>query len=306
MTKLTSLLLFAGLLLTATIHAAAPASPPAGGLRYTIAVTKFENRAKYLGPIPLADCWSAVLTDSLLQSGRFIVLGEADMRTAAMGEQDLAQSGRAAAGGRTPVTGVMTVAQLLVKGEITHFQDGTKSNGGNIGVAGLNLGLSGSTTEVNAVIYIVDASTGQVVASKKVTGKAKNKGVKLAFSKGLWDGDIGQFKSSNVGKAFEVAIDEAVAFCAAQIPKLRWSGELILVKDNQVFINRGQREGVAIGQVFKVGLTEILHDPGTGEVLDENFTQVGQIRAESVREKMSICSVVSGAGFEKGMNISPL
>ncbi|MFI5337851.1 MAG: CsgG/HfaB family protein [Opitutales bacterium] len=305
MKKIVTLALAAALLpglVRAENNSSAPAT---GGLRYSIAVVKFENHAKYTGPFALADCWGAVLTDSLQQSGRFIVLGETDMRTAAMGEQDFAKGGRAAVGDKTPVTGAMTPAQLLVKGEITHFQDGTQSSGGNFGIAGVNLGVSGSTAEVNALIYIIDATTGQVVASKQVTGVAKSSGLKVGFSNAKWNGDVGQIKSTNVGKALSAAIDEAVAFCTAQIPHLHWSGDVILVKDTQVYINRGQREGVTVGQVFKVGVAETLRDPGTGEVLDVSFTEKGQIRVDNVKEKLSICSVVSGTGIEKGMNVSP-
>jgi hypothetical protein len=36
-----------------------------------------------------------------------------------------------------------------------------------------------------------------------------------------------------------------------------------------VYINRGTREGVSVGQTFDVGKSEILRDPDTGEVLDQ-------------------------------------
>jgi len=199
----------------------------------------------------------------------------------------------------------MTPAQLLVKGEITHFQDGTESNGGGIGIAGIRVGASGSTAEVNAVIYIVDSSTGQVVASKQVTGTAKSGGLTLGFTNSKWDGDISHLKSTNVGKAMGQAIDEAVAFLASQIPNLHWSGEVILVNDPKIYINRGEREGVAVGQIFKVGISETLRDPGTGEVLDVNFTEMGRIKVESTKEKLSICTLVSGTGIAKGMAVSP-
>ena len=66
----------------------------AEGLRYTIGVTKFENRSGWRGQWDIGDAWGAVLTDSLYQTGRFIVVGEKDMRQDAMMEQDLAASGR--------------------------------------------------------------------------------------------------------------------------------------------------------------------------------------------------------------------
>lgn len=286
---------------------APPSAPPAGGgLRYSIAVTKFENHANYSGQVALADSWGAVLTDSLQQTGRFIVIAESDMRGAAMAEQDFAKSGRTAGGDKAPVTGAMTPAQLLVKGEITHFQDGTEGGGGGVGFGGIRLGVNESVAEINAVIYVVDSSTGQVVASKQVIGQAKSSGVRVGFSDSRFSGDVGKFKSTNVGKAMSAAIDQAVGFLTAQIPNLHWTGDVILVKDTHVYINRGEREGVAVGQMFKVGSAEVLRDPGTGEVLDISFTQTGQIRIESVKEKIAIGTVVSGTGIQKGMSVAPL
>ena len=70
------------------------------GLKYTIAVSKFKNKSNWGGRWNLGDAWGAVLTDSLHQTGRFIVLGEKDMRREALSEQDFAASGRAAGGGK--------------------------------------------------------------------------------------------------------------------------------------------------------------------------------------------------------------
>jgi curli biogenesis system outer membrane secretion channel CsgG len=306
MNKIITLILGAAILPVLARADTPPAPPASGGLRYSIEVVKFENHARYTGQFELADCWGAVLTDSLQRTGRFIVLGEADMRTAAMAEQDFAKSGRAASGSKAPVTGAMTPAQLLIKGEITHFQDGTQGGGGGVGIAGFNIGVASSTAEINALIYVIDASTGQVVASKKVVGTCKSSGISAGFSNSRWNGDVKSFKTTNVGKALEGAIDQAVDFCTSQIPNLHWTGDVILVKGAQVYINRGDREGVTAGQMFKVGSAEQLRDPGTGELLDVSFSQVGQLRVDSVKEKISICSIVSGQGIAPGMNIEPL
>jgi len=280
------------------------AAPAAGGLRFSIAVSKFENHANYSGPFQLSDTWGSMLTDSLQQTGHFIVLGEADMRDAAMKEQDFAASGRTAGGDKTPVKGEMTPAQLLVKGEITNFQTTSGSHQG-IGFGGFNIAAGGDTAEINAVIYIVDSTTGQVVASKKVLGTAKSSGMSVGFSNRDWSGDMGGFKKTNVGTAMEKAIDDAVAFLVAQLPSLHWSGNVVLVNGPHVYINRGTREGVVVGQVFKVGTSDILRDPATGETLDVAFTEKGQIRADTVKEKISICSVISGTGLENGMAVAP-
>ena len=130
MKKIALLCLLVSPVLLPSVRADAPAAPadaPTGGLRFSIAVTKFENHANYNGRFQLADTWGAMLTDSLQQSGHFIVIGEADMRDAAMKEQDFAKSGRVAGGDKAPATGFMTPAQLLIKGEITNFQTTTGS-----------------------------------------------------------------------------------------------------------------------------------------------------------------------------------
>ncbi len=284
---------------------APPADAASGGLRFSIAVTKFENHANYSGRFQLADTWGAILTDSLQRSGHFIVLGEADMRDAAMKEQDFAKSGRVAGGDKAPATGFMTPAQLLIKGEITNFQT---TSGGHSGIAvhGFNIGVGGDTAEINVVVYVVDSTTGQVVASKKVIGTAKSSALSVGFVDRDWGGDIGGFKKTNVGTAMEQAIDQAVAFIVTQIPSLHWSGNVILLKGNQVYINRGSREGVVAGQVFKVGSSEVLRDPATGETLDVAFTEKGQIKVASVKEKIAICTILSGDGLANGMSVAPL
>ena len=135
-----------------------------GGLRYSITVTKFENRSGWAGQWDLGDAWGAVMTDALQTSGRFIVLGEKDMRGEAMQEQDLVDSGRMAGGNKAPKKGFMTPAQLLVKGEITHVQGSTTGGEGGINFKGIHLGGNKDTAEINATVYIVDSRTGQVKA----------------------------------------------------------------------------------------------------------------------------------------------
>lgn len=304
------LLLISAALLVSPGYAekAAPASPPAdafkGGLRYTIGVTKFENRSNFSGQFQIADTWGALLTDSLQQSGRFIVLGETDMRNAAMGEQDLAKSGRTAGGDKTPVTGNLSPAQLLVKGEITHFQASTTGGNAGVGIGGFRVGVGGDQAEINAVVYVVDSTTGQIVASKRVVGVAKKGGLTLGFTDRNWNADLGGFKKTNVGKAVEAAIDEAVAFISSKVKDMPWTGSIVVVKDKQVYVNRGSREGIVAGQTFKVGTSEILRDPSTGETLDVNFTTKGEIKVDTVREKISICTITSGEGIERGMSVA--
>jgi curli biogenesis system outer membrane secretion channel CsgG len=292
------------LFLVALLFPLAASAQQGGNLRYSIMVSKFENRSNWSGQWNLSDTFGAVLTDSLQQTGKFIVIAEKDMRGEAMQEQDLGDSGRTAGGKKTPVKGQMTPAQLLVKGEITHFQASTTGGGGGLRIGGFRLGGGKDTAEINAVIYVVDSTTGQVVASKKVVGQADRTGLDVGFSDRDWGVDMGGFKKTNVGKAVEKAIDEAVAFISDQLEKIPWEGTVVMVKGGKVYINRGSREGVAPGDSFVVGKANQLRDPDTGELLDTSVEKAGTVVVEAVKEKVSIAKAVPGTSrIQKGMTV---
>lgn len=287
-----------------TCFVSGPCFAEGDGLRYSITVSKFENRSAWDGQWDLGHAWGAVLTDSLNQTGRFIVLGETDMRGEALQEQDFAASGRAAGGGNVVVTGQMTPAQLLVKGDITHFEDGTAGGGGSIGYGGVRIGAKGGKAEINVVMYIVDSTTGQVMASKKCYGEVTKRGLSIGFSDDDFSGDIGGFKKTNAGKAIEKAVDEGVEFLISRLGEIPWTGKVVLVKGNTIYINRGTREGVSIGQVFDVGTSEVLRDPDTGEVLDQTLEKVATIQVKTVKEKIATCEITQGSVVEKGMVVA--
>src|SRR5258708_6992278 len=190
--------MFACFVLAATTLAAAE---PVGGLRYSITVTKFENKAGWSGRFDIGDAWGTVMTDLLTQTGRFIVLGEKDMRSEALGEQDFAASGRTAGGNKAPVTGQMTPAQLLVKGAITHVQDDTAGGGGGISYGGIHVGGRGGKGEINATIYIVDSTTGQVLASKSVTGVSTQRGLSVGLYRGGFGAEAGGSQHEQLAQA---------------------------------------------------------------------------------------------------------
>lgn len=291
----------------AVILAVAPLAAQEGGLRYTVTVTKFENEAGWSGRWDIGDAWGTVMTDILNQTGRFIVLGETEMRDEAMIEQDLGASGRTAQGSKTPATGQLTPAQLLVKGAITHVEGPTEGGSGGIRVRGFRVGGGGSKAEVNATIYMVDSTTGQIVASTSVVGTSKKRSGRFGYSGAGWGGDVGGFKNDNTGKAIEDAVSQAVDWMVEQLPAVQWSGTVVMRQGDQIYINRGTREGLAPGTTLSVGESMVIRDPATGEVLDESVQEVARIRCDTVKEKLSICAVVSGdaAAVEKGMRVKP-
>jgi len=276
-----------------------------GNLRYTIQVNKFENKANWTGRWNLGDAWGTILTDQLVQSGKFIVIGEADMRGAAMAEQDLAQTGRVAGGKKTPKMGRLTPAQLLVKGAITHVQE-TKGSGGGFGFRGINIGGDSGSAEINVTIYVVDSTTGQVKGSKSVVGKSGKRGISLGYhgsALGGLTGDLAGFEKDNMGIATTDAINQAMAYIMAQLEKIPWEGSVALAKADKLIINRGAREGVAVGMKFDVGKVDEVVDDDTGEVLDKDVKKLGTVTVTEVKEKVAYTTPLAGA--EKGMGVFP-
>ena len=306
MKRILALGLVSVLAFSSTVSAADEAK---GGLRYSVSVSKFENKAGWTGQWDLGDAWGSVMTDALNASGKFIVLGEKDMRVEAMQEQNLGESGRTAGGKKTPKIGNMTPAQLLVKGEITHVQSSTSGGEGGLSFKGIRLGGAKDTAEINATVYIIDSETAQVKASTKVVGKAGRKGVNVGYSGsalGGLGGDLGGFKKDNVGKATEGAVAQAVEFLVKQLDKIPWEATVVSSKSGKVIINRGSREGVSEGQVFAVGKPEVTRDPDTGEVLDSSVEKVATIKAKTVKEKITICEATENADkIEAKMSVMP-
>jgi len=290
-----------------TLILAGPALQAAetGGLKYTISVHEFRNEAGWSGKWNLGNGFATIMTDLLNASDRFIVLGDSNMRQAAMSEQDLAASGRTAQGRIAPQTGRMTPAQLLVRGSITHVQD-TAGGGGGLSFRGIRIGGSGGSAEVNMTVYLVDTTTGQVKASKSVTGKSGNRGIGIGYygsELGGLTGDLEGFTKDNVGKACEAAVEEAIVFLLEQLDTIPWTGTVMSASKDRIIINRGTREGVAPGMQFAVGEVEELIDPDTGELLHSEVRTIAQLEATDVREKVTFCKLISGEGVEKNMAV---
>ncbi len=278
--------------------------PPEGNLRYSITVTKFANEAGWHGQWDVGDGFTTAMTDILYQSGWFIVLGDTEMRKAAMKEQDFGASGRTAKGKKTAKVGRMTPAQLLVRGSITNVQNVGGKKGG-VNMFGVSLGGNMGHSEMDITIYLVDSETGQVKASKKVTGKSTNKGFTVGgyVLPGI-GGSFGANKKDNVQKAAEDAVGQAVAFLVQQLEDIPWEATVLLKKGERIIINRGSREGVQVGTKFKVGDVEELVDPDTGEVLDSEMTQIATLVVSKVKEKIAYCVAESGGSeIQKGMSV---
>ena len=201
--------------------------------------------------------------------------------------------------------GRMSPAQLLVKGAITHVQE-TKGSSGGFGFKGITLGGSAGSAEINVTIYVVDSTTGQVKGSKSVVGKSGKRGLGLGYhgsALGGLTGDLAGFEKDNMGIATTDAINQAMEYIIAQLEKIPWEGSVALAKADKLIINRGTREGVAVGMKFDIGKVDEVVDDDTGEVLDRDMKKLGTVTVTEVKEKVAYTTPLAGA--EKGMGVFP-
>ncbi len=282
--------------------AATPPKPtpcPYQGLKKIVAVSNFENKTSYVGQINLDSGMADQLIDALMQSGMFVVL-EREMLKDVMEEQDLAATGRTAKSASAR-TGSITSAQILIKGTVTEFEDKSSGSGQGVNFGGFNFGMQRSEAHVGLIIRLIDTTTGQVLDSQRVEGKAEAGG--LAWGANVQGVNFGTegFKKTPLGKAVQMAVDNAVVYVTERLGNLTFKGRIVNVKDNIIYVSVGSTIGAKAGDTFTVfSRGEELVDPVTGELLGSEEKRVGRIGISEVRDKFSKAVILEGEGFKAG------
>lgn len=261
-------------------------------LKKTVAVFDFRNDSGWNNIANIGTDFSTQLSDSLVQSGKFIVLTRKDLDVV-MGEQDLAASGRMAKSNAAQ-TGKIVPAQILIKGQITEMEENTGGGGQGISVRGISLGMKKASSHMAVIIQLIDSTTGEILESKRVEGSAAGGGLSVGYS-GVVDVNSSSFKKTPLGKAVQITIDQAVEYIAQKLSSLPWKGKVVTVKDGVVFINSGKTAGLNVGDTFSVYKEgEAMVDPDTGMNLGSENTKTGDIKISEVQDKFSKAQVTSG------------
>jgi curli biogenesis system outer membrane secretion channel CsgG len=255
-------------------------------LKKTVAVSRFENKTAWKGQVLLDDGMADQLTDALMKSGEFMVL-ERQTLGDVIAEQDLATNGRAAKS-QTAQTGKLTSAQILIKGTITEFENKAAGSGTGIGFGGIRLANKREEAHVGLIIRLIDTTTGQVLDSQRVEGKATAGGMSVGVDVGGVGFGTEGFSKTPLGKATQITIDNAVAYIAGKLKNVAYQGRVIKAGGDDIYINTGQRNGCAVGDMFTVfSVGEALVDPDTGEKLGSEEKKKGSIKVYDVQEKFS-------------------
>jgi curli biogenesis system outer membrane secretion channel CsgG len=258
-------------------------------------------------PPEFARALTEMLTTTLVETRRFVVL-ERQQGPAVLAEQDFGASGRVNKE-TAPAQGGIIGAQALITGDITGYAYTQQALGGNA----LNLvkGVTASASRVSAQVLIdlrvIDATTGEVLASAAGKGDASATGVASEITKG--DRHLGTSGawSSPLGNASREAITKSVRALMEAMPLRAWSARVADVREETIYLNAGTEDGVTVGAVFAVYEQQpALVDPETGRNLGAPERLVGEVEVVSVEPRFSVARARGGAGFARGQVARPV
>lgn len=269
---------------------------PFDGLKKTIAVDTFQATEAVGGSVT-ADGMTAMLTEALANDGRFVVVERPGLASV-QAEQALAGVNPETAAARGGLIG----ASAIVRGAVTKYEanagGSSLSVGGPMGamLAG-RAGLKSQRAVMEISLRMIDTSTGQVISTSKAQGTARSSsadaGVINPFSGGT--AGAGTFHNTPIGQAGEDAIGKAVEMIADGMRNIPWSAQVVSADGGRVYVNAGADRNVQAGTVLTVYRQgKVLTDPSTGAVLDVELQRIGTVRVDSVRDRLSTASVVSG------------
>lgn len=240
-----------------------------------------------------------MLTTALAETGRFVVL-ERTVLQEILAEQDFGALGRVTQQ-TAAQQGQLLGVQALITGGITEYNYTSSSLGGNVSVFNrVSAGAQQLKAMVALDMRLINAETGEIIASKRGDGTATARTVTAEVTISDKDFSTAVAASTPLGKATREAIEEIVEAIVEELAGVRWSGRVIDVRDNLVYINAGSNAGVEQGMEFEVyEEQEALIDPETGLNLGAPERFIGSIRVTQVNERFSVAEVAAGGGFAR-------
>jgi curli biogenesis system outer membrane secretion channel CsgG len=283
-------------------QAAAPATTGPLSLKKIVAVAKFENKANVASQYNLGEGMQAQLINALNRSGKFVVR-EQELLKDVFGEQDLAQSGRMAES-KTAQIGKAITAQYLVRGTVTEYDEAESSDSKGFSMYGVSLSGGKSRAHMACIIDLIDTTSGTVIASQRMEGKAEGRGAGGGLAIPYVPGNIqhGKQKHMPVNKAMQMCIDNCVYFIDAELAKQPWKSTVVKADETgQIIIRGGTEDGMQPGYEFNVYRQGgELRDPSTGELLDVEAKKIGRISVTKVKDKIAYATSLMGSGFQAG------
>jgi len=240
-----------------------------------------------------------------------IGLVERTKTEALLKEQDFGASNRVAQGSKARI-GRITGADAILLGDIVIFgRDDVRKKAGFGGAVwgAVGGGWAKLNKEEKAVVAInfriVDAETSEVIETGEARGESSRKSKDWGAVMGTPQAGGGagasmqssNFEETIIGEATMAAVDKLVEELNKRIPlvpkkALEIEGRVAqAMPDGTLYLNVGSADGVVAGDRFEIHqIMDVVLDPVTKEVLDQRTVKVGEMRVQTVREKVTIGS----------------
>ena len=291
---------------TGLAMAQAPSAPPAQRRRVAIldfgyASVMTSTQAIFGTQQNIGKGISDMLVDKLTNDGTYRVIERAAIQKV-LSEQNFSNSDRVDASSAAKIGKILGV-DAIITGDITQFGRDDKNLGlagaGGGGWTGYALGKIGNTKS-KAVVAItarlIDANTGEVLASTTSKGESKRSGGFLDGGGGNWRGNgsggvsmgSSDFAETIIGEATSSAVTqlstglEAASTKFGELEAVPVSGMVADVAGSDIIINIGIAAGVRVGDRLMVTHpVRTVKDPATGKVIRTIENTVGELTITS-------------------------
>lgn len=181
--------------------------PAFGQERPTLAVVEFTNESSaawWRGGVGVE--LAGMLSNELAAIDDFRIV-ERSRVDAVLAEQNLAASGRVAAGDG-PRIGQMLGADYLVMGTVTAYEEDVKGSDAGISFQGFSIGGKSERAYLAVDLRVIDSTTGEIAHARTIEGESKGGGVRFGAYRGGFGGTLANEEKTPAGKAIRAALIE--------------------------------------------------------------------------------------------------
>ena len=278
-------------------------------IRPTIAVMKFDNRARLPVGWRIGEGVTDILVDRLVATGRFHVIERPNLdhvlreihfqQTGATRKQNRARPGR------------LKNVRYLIKGTVTDYGHVSTDSGGFAWTDRLDLFGTGSRAVMSMTLYVVEVESGEIVCSESFEGsvRADSLNVRAEYKDVTFGGSV--FNRTPLGRVTAGVIDKAVRGIAGAVAARPWRPKVAQVLGERVLvINGGRNRRVSVGDDYEVLMRgDPIVDPDTGDVIGHGAGRVvGRVRVDRVHARYAEATIIVGrpADMEAGQICRPV
>jgi curli biogenesis system outer membrane secretion channel CsgG len=229
------------------------------------------------------------LVDRINATRKFDVVGRSDLKDV-ISEQDLGASGNVDA--KTAAqAGKLTGAKYLLVATVDDFQDYVEK----ATFEGTGRAATKRVFRFSVVGKIYDSTTGKLLESANFqTGSDAFKQIQQERNYVVKDGELSDEMMIAVSRDMAEKI-------ANRIADVVFPAKVLVKRDNEITINRGEGAGMMVGATFNVyALGQELIDPDTKELLGREEVKVGKVKVTQVNPKTSQAQILEDTGIDAG------